>query len=379
MSSKQSEAQQNRRIRERAESNAATQAAKAADAAASRVTEAPSEFQPDPNATTDAFSRNKSDEPAREFKRGNPNRTAAYEQMMADRESRSTEHVHEEPRPEPTAKEEPRPDPTPTATAVEPAATAVEAPPAPAPEFVEVKIDGEVRSVAKDEVEEYGGVRPYQIAKAQEKRLAEANRYAQEMGNMFRQFQAQVQKPAEPQQKPEEKLGEIATKLQLGTPDEARQALTELKELVAPKAIDPQAIAMQAYMLNRVTEAENRFVADNKDLIDNPMIKQMIIVEKDRRLNQFRQQNQLPNDWNAFYTSLATDVRAALGRPPIATTASQQPAVQPTSGLAEKSARKADIVALPTAASRAAAPEAEKPLTRDELLARARKARGQPV
>ena len=370
---KRSEAQQARRERERGESHAGNQAAKAAEAMAARSPDGPVEFEPDSNATADAFQR--APEEPREFKRGNPDRTAAYDQMMADRADRSkreSEQIHEAQRPEP---------------APEPAAPAAEVPtpapePAPAlvpavPETVDVKIDGQVMSVPKDEVEEYGGVRQYQMFKAMEKRLEEAKRYNVDAAKLFQQAQT-AQKPPEPVRKPEEVIRDAVAKIQFGAPDEAAQAFMEAHSALVPKQADPQAIAMQAYLLSRVTEAENKFVAENKDLIDNPMLKQLIIGEKDRRLMAYRQQNRLPDDWNSFYNQIALDVRTAIGRPTIAPPV-VPPASQPISGLAEKEARKASIVALPTAATRAAAPEAEKPMTRNDLLARARQLRGQPV
>lgn len=383
MSDKRSEAQQNRRARERAESHAGVQAAKAAEAAAARAPDGPMEFQADPNATADAFSRGRGeDEPKREVKRGNPSRTMAYEQMMSERKERAENTVHEQPRPEPEKPAAPEPEPVATATATEPTETAPAPEPAAeapaAPEMVEVKIDGEVRQVPKQEVEDHGGVRAYQIIKAQEKRLQEVNRYASQMGQMFQQLQQSMQPPPQPQKKAEEVIRDAIAKIQLGTPEEAAAAFQEAIGTLVPKPVDTQTAAMQAYLLNQVTQAENQFIRDNPDLVGNPMLKQLVISEKNRRLGEMQQQKRLPEDWNAFYTSIATDLRQALGRPPIATPVSQ-PASQPTSGLAEKSARKADIVALPTAATRAAAPEAEKPLTRDEILARARKARGQPI
>lgn len=383
MSDKRSEAQQNRRARERAESSAATHAAKVAEVAAARSPDGPLEFQPDPNATADAFSRNRDDAPPREVQRGNPARTMAYDQMMAERKERAENTVHEAPR---ETVETEKPAREPEAVAPEPApVAAVEPAPAPVqeaqpePETVEVKIDGQVSRVPKAEVEDYGGVKAYQIIKAQEKRLAEANRYANELGGMFRQLQQSMQKPAQPQPKPEEIIRDAVAKIQFGAPDEAQAAFTQAINALVPRQPDPQAVAMQAYLLTQVTDAENRFVEANKDLVENSMIRQIVINEKNRRIAEFQQQNRLPENWNAFYNSIATDVRAALGRPPIATPGVQQPASQPTSGLAEKEARKASIVALPTAATRAAAPEAEKPLTRDDILAKARKARGQPV
>lgn len=363
-----SEAQQARRAREKQETHASDQAAKAAEAAAARAPDGPVEFEADPNATADAFSR-QTDEP-REVKRGNPMRTAAYDQIMADRQSRSTDHVHEEVR-EPQAEEVQPKQPEPKAEVQEAA---------PEPEMVDVKIDGEVQRIAKSEVDEYGGVRAYQMSKAAEKRLEEAKRYATESGSMFQQLKQLLQapqKPAEPTPQPEEILRDAVAKIQLGTPEEGQAALAKAFKAMIPQQADTQAAAMQAFMLSQVTAAENAFIAGNKDLVENPLLKQLVISEKERRLNEFKSKNQLPGDWNAFYTSIASDIRQAIGRPPIAP--KPDTASQPNSGLAEKSARKADIVALPSAATRAAMPEAEKPLTRDEFLARARKARGQPT
>lgn len=377
MSDKRSEAQQNRRARERQEQNSATQAAKAADAAASRLTDqSPTEFQPDPDAASDAFNTSREERP-REIRRGNPERTAAYDQMMENRRAAAqadADAIKETPRPVETA---PTPGPESTATAAPETSAAVE----PAPiETVRVKIDGQELDVPKSEVEDYGGIRPYQIAKANEKRLEESRRLASDMGRMFQQMQAAMQPraPAEPVKPPQQVIQEAIQRIQLGTPEEGAQAFMQAIGQVVPKAPDEQAIIAKTMLVNTVMQAENAFIAQNQDLVGNPMLKQLVIGEKFRRLDQLQKQNRLPDDWNAFYTSIATDVRAAIGRPPSAPAAATT-ANQPTSGLAEKEARKASIVALPTAATRAVVPEADKPLSRDEIIARARKARGQAV
>lgn len=375
MSDRRSQAQQERRARERQENHAATQAAKAAEAAAARAPDGPIEFQPDPNASTDAFAK-KDDSAPREIKRGNPVRNQAYEQIMADRQAQAENTVHEAPRPEPTPAAAPSPEPEPAPAPVA-AVQPQEPEPAPEPalpETVRVKIDGVESEVAKSEVDEYGGVRAYQIIKAQEKRLKEASQYASELGRMFEQAK-QVHAPPQPQRKPEEELQEVVQKIQFGTPEEGAAAL---QQALQRGQLDAQAVAFQAFQLTQITSAENAFVAKNADLLANPMLKNFVISEKNRRLGEYQAQKRLPDDWGKFYDQIALDVRAAFGRPTAAPTTAQPPA-QPTSGVAEKEARKASISVLPTAATRAAVPEAEKPLTRDDILARARKARGQPV
>lgn len=351
MSEAQSQAQLARRQRERE----AAQAAMAANAAAEAIPdEAVETINGEIAAGTVA-----DDVPAPAPKVDHSARLSALEEVRKARQAEEAD--------EPTHEAEP-PEP-----AQEAAPAAVEAPP-PAVEspFVTVKIDGVESQVLKTEVDEYGGVKAYQIIKAQEKRLHETSRLLAEAKQL-----SQPAKPAEPVKPPEQIIREAVEKIQLGTPEEAAVALQQILTQAVPKAADPQAISREVFIMNQVAMAENAFVAQNKDLLDNPILKGAVILEKNRRLMEYQRANRLPEDWNQFYTSIATDIRAAIGKPTIATPV--VPASQPTSGLAEKEARKASIVALPTASARAAQPEERKEPTREELLARMKKARGQAV
>jgi len=346
------EAQQNRRSRER------EAAAAAANAAAAEV-EAP-QFEPDPEAGTDA---RRQDEPLPKFDRGNKVRESAMDELIAARqnveepvqEAENPERVESQPEPQLEPQPEPQAEPDKPAT-------------------VRVKIDHEEFDVPAEEVEAYGGVKPYQIIKAQEKRLQQANALLQEAKQL-----KQAVPPPPPRPDPSELIKDAVAKIQISTPEEGAAALAHALKALQPQQIDPNAVTMQAVILMQATQAENAFVKDYSDLVQNPMLKQLVIIEKQRRLNEMRQQNRLPDDWNQFYTQIGNDVRAAIGRPAPSQTPTQ-PAVQPTiTGSAAKEARKASIVALPTASARATLPEEEKPPTRAQLLDQMRKARGQPV
>lgn len=359
--SARSRAQQERRARERA-------ANESMEAASSVPEDAQVEFQPDPElsaAPADAEGSPRRDDdtpPLREFKRGNAERDSAMEELIASRQERDREL---------TESEAAAPTQEPTAEAPQ---TLEQAQPEP-PKTVRVKIDGEESDVPAEEVEALGGKNAYQIIKAQEKRLAAINEMLREAKQIR---SAQPAPPPEPVKKPEELIREAVAKIQVSTPEDGAAALAGVLQTYLPKAPDPQAITYQAMQLMRATDAEDRFIKDNADLIQNPLLKNLIISEKQRRLGEYQQKQVLPSDWNAFYNEIANDVRTAIGRPAPKPAPLVQPSQNP-SGSADKEARKASITALPTASQRAPLQEEQKPPTRADLLNEMRKARGQPV
>jgi hypothetical protein len=240
-----------------------------------------------------------------------------------------------------------------------------------APEVVTVKIDGEERQVAKTEVDALGGVASYQIHKAAEKRLEQANKEKQELHNLLMQTKAmlEAQKPQTPKQDPAEWLKEKATQIQFGTPEESAQAL---QEIMNSQRVDPNQIIQQAMEQMAQKSAAQQFVAKNSDLFQNPVLAKLAVVMEHDKLSKSR-----PSDWNKFYSDLEYEFRNSIGKP--ATTPTPVVADQPTSGQEAKLSRKDNIVNLPTAAGRIAAPEPDKPLTREDRLNQLRKSRGQPV
>jgi hypothetical protein len=367
MSEKQSEAQQNRRARERQEQNSGAQAAKAAEAAAARVTDqSPTDFQPDPDAGKDAFIDKKPDESPREFKRGNPTRSAAYDEIMAARKEKS-EAVHEEARPDAA------PAPEPVAAAPEPTPEPAPAPEAePAPELVEVNIYGQRFQVPKVDVDAAGGKTAYQQMKASEYLFQKTKESERKAAEMLAQVEQRAVPPPAPVRPLMDVVKEQMPKIQFGTPDEAAEAWAAIEN--AKGTVDPARIKQEAIQEFFQQSAAQAFIQRNGDVLNDHVNQTLAVLLEN---SMIRQQGR-PRDWGQFYSSLEANLRNRLGRPTIAAPSVASPS-QPTSGLADKEARKASIVALPTAATRAAAPEAEKPLTRDDILARARKARGQPV
>jgi hypothetical protein len=345
MSDKRKQAQQDRRSREREQ--AAEMAASASNEAAENAPDV------DPGG----------DEPPSLPKVDHSARMEALEALRKKPEDMD-EYIREETEDSPVA-------PTATETTEVPEAPA----PAPvaevAPEVVTVKIDGEERQVAKGEVDALGGVASYQIHKAAEKRLEQANREKQELHNLLMQTKAmlEAQKPQAPKQDPADWLKEKATQIQFGTPEESAQAL---QEIMNSQRVDPNQIIQQAMEQMAQKSAAQQFVTKNSDLFQNPVLAKLAVVMEHDKLSKSR-----PSDWNKFYSDLEYEFRNSIGRP--ATTPTPTVADQPTSGQEAKLSRKDNIVNLPTAAGRIAAPEPDKPLTRDDRLNLLRKARGQPV
>ncbi len=165
--------------------------------------------------------------------------------------------------------------------------------------------------------------------------------------------------------------------LQFGTTEEATAAVKELLSASQQPAIDHDKLKQEAMEAVFEQMAVQDFIKRNNDILSNKVFANLaILTQNDMSASQGK-----PKDWNKFYANLEGTLRNALGRP---ITANQQSAAQPTAqttsgSVADKEARKASIVALPVTAARAVTPEEPKQPTREDILARLRKARGQPV
>ena len=246
---------------------------------------------------------------------------------------------------------------------------------APVPEMVRAKIDGEEFDVPKAEVDAHGGLAAYQINKAAERRLAKANEVLR-MAAAVAQKSSQQPAPA-PKPSIKDLVREKIQNIQFGTPDEAAQAIEEIFSAHSGQ-IDPAKLKQEAVADVFEHMAAQQFIAKNRDILNNPVFADLALITQHRMIASQGQ----PKDWGKFYSDLEGHLRTALGKPYQANPASTpQLTSQPTSGsVADKDARKASIVALPSAAaSRAAAPEEPKPKSRDEYFAMLRKSRGQHV
>lgn len=125
-----------------------------------------------------------------------------------------------------------------------------------------------------------------------------------------------------------------------------------------------------------MNRAATKWSNANKDLLSDYVIRNLLVsVERDMLSKS------IPDDWDQFYSVIGNEVRQRLGsRAPTPTQALQTPqSGHNPSDLDAKLSRKDNIVNLPTAAARVAAPEPDKPLSREDRLNQLRTARGQPV
>ncbi len=337
------------------------------------------------------------------LQRRNEPRQRAMDEIL---EHRQKEGIAPPVEPEPVATEkapkEASPEPV---AAVESAPT--EAPagevaaPEPAVEMVTVKVDGVESQVPKADVDAMGGITAYQRDKASENRLAKAAEALAESKRMQAQLAAYIQHQqqqaaavAQPPQTPDAFIAQRLDAIRFGTAEEGAAAM---REVMSRQAVDPNAVVVQATTSMKYEMAKAKFASDFNDLHANPVIAKLVRTIEQEQVSQFVQNGQvnwgqLSNvDWNGFFNTIGVQVRGALGRSsqPASTSAAVAspaqagaPAQGNTSHPADKEARKAavaSVVSLPTASARAAAPEADKPETREQILDSMRKKRGIPT
>lgn len=254
---------------------------------------------------------------------------------------------------------------------------------APVVEMVKAKVDGEEFDVPKTEVEEYGGLKAYQIHKAAEKRLKEAKevmeraRQGESQTKQMQELMAQMVKNQTPQQPTLTEDQFIQSKvdtIRFGTPEESAAAL---KEILSRQKIDPNQIIEQATEKMRHDQAVAEFDKEFPDIATNQVLLKTAIVLRNEGIQLARQKGERVN-WTEFYKGIGNQIRGALPRqhqPVVPATAEGN-----TSPQADKEARKASISEPPkAAAARAEAPAEPKEETREESLRRMRKARGLPT
>jgi hypothetical protein len=254
--------------------------------------------------------------------------------------------------------------------------------PTPAPiKTVRVKVDGEEFDAPADEVEQAGGVRPYQIQKASENRLkkagealAEAQRYRAEIGELARQAK---QPPAAPVVTDDQFIASKADAMRFGTPEEFASAMREVLQR-SNKQIDQNALVTQAANMIRHDQAVAEFDKEFGDVTSNPLLLKLVVTLRNEQIPQIKG----PVDWTTFYRTIGNQVRSVAGRPSQpATTVAVAAATSGTTSQSpsDREARKASIVNLPTAAARAELPKDSKPETREDILQQMRKSRGIPT
>ena len=257
---------------------------------------------------------------------------------------------------------------------------AAAAPEPAAPVYVRVKVDGKEFDAPQSEVEDAGGIKPYQVMKAQENRLKAAN----EALAQTRQAQAyiaqmiQAQQPKTPTLTDDQFIASKVDTIRFGTPEESAAALREVMQRGNPK-IDQDVITKNAISQMRQMGAVDNFKKEFQDIVSNPILMRAAAqIENERR-----PQTNHETDWETFYRGIGNEVRSAVPRqhqsaaPAVAKVADQT--ADTTSPTSDREARKASIVNLPTAAARATLSDDSKPETREDILNQMRKARHLPT
>ncbi|MCR4298642.1 MAG: hypothetical protein NUV75_07815 [Gallionella sp.] len=290
---------------------------------------------------------------------------------------------------------EPEPEPAPAQISKIDAAQQSLETPVPAPEpvaapppvpMVRVKVDGEEFEVPQADVEAAGGVTIYQKDRAADNRLrrtneslAESKRLQAQMAQIMQQQVAQRMPPPAPVPTVSQLLQDNIDTIRWGTPEESASAFQKVIEAASPK-LDPQQITAYAVSQMQQQTALQGFKAEFADVIANPFILKGAVAREQEILAEATKTGQRITDWAHLYRAIGNEARSAMGRPSQQTQAHVTPnTTDPTSQPVDKEARKASIVNLPTAAARAALPEAPKPETREDILGQLRKSRGLPT
>lgn len=250
---------------------------------------------------------------------------------------------------------------------------------APAPVLTRQKVDGKEYEVPQAEIDEAGGEKAWRINKAAQNRLEEAKAALAESRRAQAALAEFVQRSVAPQQPaPQSDDQFIASKIdtiRFGTPDESAAALKEILQRAA-KPVDQNQITAHVLSEMQKTQAVEKFKTEFQDLLANPMVLRLAVALEQDRLPQLQKQGSV--DWETFYRTIGNEVRSVVGKSSQPAKTTVETPVGNTSQT-DKEARKASIVNLPTASTRAAVKEDPKPETREDILNDMRKRRGLPI
>jgi len=251
---------------------------------------------------------------------------------------------------------------------------------APATVMTRQKVDGKEYEVPQAEIDEAGGEKAWRINKAAQNRLEEAKAALAESRRTQAALADFVQRSVQPQNQQPTLTDDqfIASKIdtiRFGTPDESAAALKEILHRAA-KPVDQNQITAHVLSEMQKTQAVEKFKTEFQDLLANPMVLRLAVALEQDRLPQLQKQG--PVDWETFYRTIGNEVRSVVGRSSQPAKATVEAPVGNTSQT-DKETRKASIVNLPTASTRATVKEDPKPETREDILNDMRKRRGIPI
>lgn len=284
---------------------------------------------------------------------------------------------NEPPAPAEVLAEEPSPEGPPPAEQPAPAAPAAIDP----LQDYDVVVDGQKMKVKGKAIID-AGYRTFQKETAADFRLQMAS-------ELLKEAQAKAQGTPSPEAppKPEAPKGktdaELANALQFGTPEQAAEALSEMR---GRGAVSPEQVQQFASQQARIAAQDElqfqdamKFVqSEYADLLSNDYIKRLFFVEENRRRapkDRGGEADRRP--YKELYRTIGDDLRTALKIPKQAASSPSQPT--PPGTVAARQARKAETPPVPrTAATRLGeAAAAAKVATPSEIIAAMAAKRGQ--
>jgi len=336
-------------------------AQKAAQEATDAVKQVEASTEP---VETEQVEQKKENKETRRLEARNEPRDRAMEEIIARREQEAEPEAKEEKKEE--AKEEPKNEPK-----VESTEEIKEEP--VVKKMAKVKVDGEEFEVPQEDVDAAGGVAIYQRERAAENRLRKTNEALAETRKVQSQISEWITQntPKPVVEAPEKFIADRVDLIRFGTPEESAKALGEILAK-QNQPVDTGAITAMAVNSIRQDAAINEFKKEFSDIVSNPLLMKFAVTLEDDKRKQLKA---IP-DWSDFYRSIGNEIRSVIGKPHQPT---ETPSTSGNTSQPDKEARKASIVSLPTAGSRAALPEATKPETREEILNEMRKSRGLPT
>lgn len=222
-------------------------------------------------------------------------------------------------------------------------------------ELITVKVDGELRQIAKDKIYE-AGLRAVQKESTADKRLEEATR-------LLKEVEQKIAVPPQNQNlSPEWDDSIIAYALEHGDEAQKTEAVRQLRG--REQSATPEQIAQiaTANVLDRVDfqTAAEWFVNEYKEIQQDPYLLQLAALKESQMRNSGDQRPR-----KELYREIGDELRKWKGG-----------AVAVTS-LEQKREQKAEITNLPTASVRKEAPAAPKAATPSDIIEQMRKARKQ--
>lgn len=219
----------------------------------------------------------------------------------------------------------------------------------PEPDFVDIKVDGEIRKVEKEKIVD-AGIRALQKESTADKRLEEATRLLREVQTKY----------AAPQTDSPSQWDDETVEYAIQHGDEQQKAYAEQLKKERQDAI-PEQIAANVMSQIEAKSAADWFATEFKDIVQDPYLMRLAIEAENDAMKAG--DTRPPKE---RFKQFGETLRAWKGG-----NATQD-------GLAQKQEHKAQkVVSLQSASVKKSAPQEPKPKTTNDVIEEMRKARGQ--